>query len=117
MDFITNNLPEIIAMGIELTVQLAAGLIKAIPQLVASLSQIIAAIVSSLGKAVGAVFEIGKNIVIGLWEGIKSLASWLGEKVSGFFSGIVDGAKSLLSINSPSKVFADIGQNMGEGSA
>jgi phage-related protein/archaellum component FlaC len=115
IDFITDNLPEIIEMGIELTIQLAAGLIQAIPQLVAKLPEIIAAIVTGLGKAVGAVFEIGKNIVTGLWEGIKSLGSWIADKVSGFFSGIVDGAKSLLGINSPSKVFAGIGENMGLG--
>lgn len=115
IDFITDNLPLIIKMGIELTVQLAFGLIKAIPQLVARLPEIVAAIVTGLGKAVGAVFEIGKNIVTGLWEGIKSLGSWIADKVSGFFSGIVDGAKSLLGIHSPSTVFAGIGENMGLG--
>jgi phage-related protein len=115
IDFITNNLPLIIKMGIELTVQLAFGLIKAIPQLVARLPEIVTAIVTGLGKAVGAVFEIGKNIVTGLWEGIKSLGSWIADKVSGFFSGIVDGAKSLLGIHSPSTVFAGIGENMGLG--
>ena len=115
IDFITDNLPLIIKMGIELTVQLAFGLIKAIPQLVARLPEIVAAIVTGLGKAVGAVFEIGRNIVTGLWEGIKSLGSWIADKVSGFFSGIVDGAKSLLGIHSPSTVFAGIGENMGLG--
>lgn len=115
IDFITNNLPALIEMGIELTIQLAFGLIKAIPQLQAKLPEIIAAIVIGLGKAVEAVFDIGKNIVTGLWEGIKSLGSWIGENVSGFFSGIVDGAKGLLGINSPSKVFAGIGENMGLG--
>jgi phage-related protein len=115
IDFITNNLPLIIEMGIEITIQLAMGLIQAIPQLVARLPEIIAAIVIGLGKAVGSVFEIGKNIVTGLWEGIKSLGSWIKDKVSGFFSGIVDGAKSLLGIRSPSLVFAGIGENMGLG--
>jgi phage-related protein len=115
VNFITNNLPAIISMGIQLTVQLAAGLIKAIPQLVASLPQIISALVLGLGKAVGAVFEIGKNIVTGLWDGIKSMGSWISDKVSGFFSGIVDGAKDLLGIHSPSTVFAGIGENMGAG--
>ena len=115
IDFITDNLPLILEMGIELTVQLAFGLIKAIPQLVARLPEIVTAIVTGLGKAVGAVFEIGKNIVTGLWEGIKSLGSWIADKVSGFFSGIVDGAKSLLGIHSPSTVFAGIGENMGLG--
>ena len=115
IDFITDNLPAIISMGIQLTIQLAAGLIKAIPQLVASLPQIISALVLGLGKAVGAVFEIGKNIVTGLWDGIKSMGTWISDKVSGFFSGIVDGAKDLLGIHSPSTVFAGIGENMGAG--
>lgn len=115
INFITNNLPAIISMGIQLTVQLAAGLIKAIPQLVAALPQIISALVLGLGKAVGAVFEIGKNIVTGLWDGIKSMGTWISDKVSGFFSGIVEGAKDLLGIHSPSTVFAGIGENMGAG--
>ena len=40
---------------------------------------------------------------------------WLGDKVSGFFGGIVDGVKDSLGINSPSKVFAGIGKFMAEG--
>ncbi len=115
INFITNNLPAIIAMGIELTVQLAFGLIQAIPQLVVRLPEIIAAIVTGLGKAVGSVFEIGKNIVSGLWDGIKSMGSWISDNISGFFSGIVDSAKNLLGIHSPSTVFAGIGTNMGLG--
>jgi len=115
INFLTNNLPAIISMGIQLTVQLAIGLIQAIPQLVVRLPEIIAAIVTGLGKAVGSVFEIGKNIVSGLWEGIKSMGSWISDNISGFFSGIVDGAKNLLGIHSPSTVFAGIGTNMGMG--
>jgi phage-related protein len=58
--------------------------------------------------------EIGKNIVGGLWEGIKSMASWLASKVRDFFSGIVRSAKKALGISSPSKVFVGIGENMGD---
>ncbi|HBL84686.1 MAG: phage tail protein [Clostridiales bacterium GWF2_38_85] len=115
VDFITNNLPMIIEMGIQLTIQLAMGLIQAIPQLVAKLPEIIIAIIGGLSKAVLSVGEIGVNIVKGLWEGIKGMGAWLWEQVSGFFSGIVDGVKNFLGINSPSKVFAGIGDNMGKG--
>lgn len=115
VNFITENLPEIIALGIELTVQLAAGLIEAIPQLVERLPEIITAIVEGLSAAVASVFDIGKNIVNGLWDGIKSTKDWLGDKVGGFFGGVVDGAKNLLGIHSPSTVFAGIGTNMGQG--
>lgn len=115
INFITNNLPLIIEMGIQLTLQLALGLIKAIPQLVASIPQIIGAILSGFGSAILSVTEIGKNIVSGLWEGIKSMGTWIADNVSGFFGGIVDGVKDLLGIHSPSTVFAGIGENMGAG--
>ncbi len=115
INFIINNLPKIIEMGVQLTVQLALGLIKAIPQLVASLPQIISAIIQGLAKAIPSVADIGKNIVKGLWEGIQSLGNWLKTKISGFFAGIVEGAKKILGIHSPSTVFAGIGKNMGEG--
>jgi phage-related protein len=115
VNYITNNLPKIIEMGITLIVQLAAGLIKAIPELVKALPQIVSAILEGLGKAVVSVVEIGKNIVRGIWDGIKSLGNWLWDKVSGFFSGIVDGVKNFLGIHSPSTIFESIGSNMGEG--
>lgn len=115
INYITNNLPQMIEMGIKLTVQLAAGLIKAIPQLVASVPQIITALIMGLGQAVVSVTEIGVNIVKGLWEGIKGMGTWLKDKVSDFFGGIVDGVKGLLGIHSPSTVFAGIGENMGAG--
>ncbi|SHI87850.1 phage tail protein [Thermoclostridium caenicola] len=115
IDFVTNNMPKIIELGITLIVQLAVGLVKAIPELVKSLPQIVAAIIEGLGKAVVSVVEIGKNIVKGIWEGIKSLGSWIKDKVSGFFSGVVDGVKNFLGIRSPSTVFEGIGGNMALG--
>ena len=51
--------------------------------------------------------SIGSSIVEGVWNGITSMGSWLTSKVSSFFSGIVDGAKKALGINSPSRVFRD----------
>ena len=59
--------------------------------------------------------EIGSNMVRGLWEGIKNMAEWIKEKVSGFFGGIVDDVKVVLGIHSPSRVFAGIGENMALG--
>ncbi|GHV19160.1 hypothetical protein FACS18949_12680 [Clostridia bacterium] len=115
INFITNNLPLITNMGIKLTVELAAGLIKAIPQLIAAIPQIIASIIGGLGKAIGSVSEIGGNIVRGLWDGIQKMGTWIKDKVSGFFGGIVDGVKGLLGIHSPSTVFAGIGDNMAAG--
>ena len=113
--FITENLPLIVETGINLIVQLGVGLIQAIPQLVAQLPQIIAAIVGGFAELPGMMLDIGKNIVSGVWDGISQMGSWIKEKVSGFFGGIVDGVKGLLGIHSPSTVFAGIGDNMALG--
>ena len=59
--------------------------------------------------------EIGKDMVRGLWEGIKSMGKWLLDEFSGFVNNIIDGVKGVLGIHSPSRVFARIGENMALG--
>ena len=58
-------------------------------------------------KLPGKIFNIGKNIVEGLWNGIRSMWDWLWGNVTGFFGGLVDGIKNTLGIHSPSKVLRD----------
>lgn len=72
-------------------------------------------VVDTIKSLPGKIVEIGKNIVTGLWEGIKSMTGWIKDKISDFIGGIVDGVKGVLGIHSPSKVFAGIGEYMGEG--
>ena len=50
---------------------------------------------------------IGKNIVIGVWNGIASLGSWLSNKVANFFGNAVGWVGRVLGIHSPSTVFRD----------
>lgn len=115
VEFVADNLPRIAESGVDILMHLITGLISAIPSLVAVLPQIINAIVNGIGSLMGSVVEAGKNIVEGIWEGISGAAEWLKEKVTGFFSGIVDSAKSFLGIHSPSTVFSDMGRNMALG--
>lgn len=70
---------------------------------------------SYLTNFVNKMFGIGKDIVLGIWEGIKSMASWIYNKVKEFISGIVTAVKDTLGIHSPSRVFAEIGTNMSLG--
>jgi hypothetical protein len=60
--------------------------------------------------------EAGKNVVMGLWNGITSMGSWLADKISGFAGGIIDDFKDAFGIASPSKVMRDlIGKNIAQG--
>ena len=111
VNFIVKSLPQIIKTGIEITVKIGVGLVKAIPQLVRNIPQIVKAIVSGFTHAASSFINIGKNIVTGVWNGIKSMASWVKRKVSGFFNGIIDTTMRVLKEHSPSKVYEKIGAN------
>jgi tetratricopeptide (TPR) repeat protein len=57
--------------------------------------------------------NIGKNIVMGLWNGMQNMVGWLRDKVTGFFKNLLPSwAEKALGIASPSKVFASIGKNI-----
>jgi TP901 family phage tail tape measure protein len=68
-----------------------------------------------IANALGNLGNIGRNLIIGLWNGIADVSQWLWNKISGFFGGIVDNIKAFFGIASPSKLFAGLGKNMGEG--
>lgn len=113
--FIANNLPKIVSAGIDILKNLITGIIDAIPDLVESIPQIIDAIITGIENLMGGIVDVGKAIVEGIWDGIAGAADWLVGKVTGFFDDIVGGVKDFLGIASPSKVFADMGENMALG--
>lgn len=115
VETLKKNWPKIIASGFDILMRLGDGVFDALPDLVVRLPEIGKAILDAIEAALSGIFDIGANIVSGLWNGISSMGGWIKEKVSGFFSGIVDGAKETLGIQSPSKVFASIGGYMAEG--
>lgn len=60
-------------------------------------------------------YDIGKNIIQGLINGIKNMTSKAIEAVTGVVNGVINKAKSLLKIKSPSRVFMEIGEFTNEG--
>lgn len=115
VSYAIEKLPEVISLGLQMVISLVKGIAQNIPQLVTSVLNMMATIAKTIWESLPDIIEVGKNIVRGLWEGIKAMASWIGEKVSGFVGGLVDGVKGVLGIHSPSRVFAGIGQNMALG--
>lgn len=80
---------------------------------------------SSLGQALAneweqlktAALTAGENLVRGFVNGIQGLAQWVGQQISDFFGSVVQWAKRVLGIASPSTVFADIGADLMAGLA
>ncbi|MGU8476076.1 tape measure protein [Clostridium perfringens] len=69
--------------------------------------RLVDAVVNTASSIPGKMLSIGRNIVQGVWNGITGAASWFYGKISGFFGGLVDKAKSALGIHSPSRVMRD----------
>ena len=62
-------------------------------------------------------YEIGKNIIQGLINGVKNMAGNVSNAVKNVASNAVGSVKKFLGIRSPSKVFEQLGEYTGEGFA
>lgn len=117
VDALIGNIDKIILAGVELFIALIENLPTIIVEIVKAVPQIITGLVSAFGSLMHKIVEVGGAIVKGLWEGIKGLATWLWDKVSGWISGIWSGIKNFFGISSPSKEMAWIGEMLVEGLA
>lgn len=61
--------------------------------------------------------QTGRDLISGLVNGIRGAADSVRRAIGGVVTGAIDWAKSLLGINSPSKVFAEIGEYTSQGYA
>lgn len=65
-----------------------------------------------ISEIIPKMIEVGKEVIPGLWEGVKKGWNNLVGNIKEFINGFVDGFKDGLGIHSPSKVFAEIGENI-----
>lgn len=75
----------------------------------------VANVIGKIAALPGKVIEIGKNLVAGLWKGISEKLNWLKDRIDSFGKGIINKVRSVFSVHSPSKVFAEIGGFLAEG--
>ena len=111
-------LSKLIGAALTLIIALAGGLIKAIPELISVVPRLITELVKSfIDKITNTDWkEVGKNLVEGLWNGIKSVKDWILDKISGFVDSIVGGIKKFFGIASPSKLMRDeVGKFVAQG--
>lgn len=106
-DIVIENAPDFIASGAELIVQLAIGLIGAIPDLVKKIPEIIDGVKKAFTDHADEWKAVGEDILKGVWEGIKGWASTLWNNLKEVVRGGVNAAQQVAEIGSPSKLFAD----------
>lgn len=112
---IGEQLPNILMKGIEIIGKLIAGLIQAIPKLVAAIPQIIFAMVRTFLSYDW--FSIGKNILLGIKDGIVKSVSVVVEAAKEAGKAIWDAVSGFFSIGSPSKLMAYAGEMIDAGLA
>jgi tape measure domain-containing protein len=79
------------------------------------ISGIINNVVSWFAQLPGKLYNVGSDIVKGLWNGISGAAGWLYNKVSTFCSGLLSGMMKALGENSPSRITAGYGKYLAQG--
>ena len=113
--FFTANFPKFVEMGGKLIFQTASGLIQSIPEIINAAGDLVEALLTYFVYRVKGFLDIGKNIVSGIWDGMKSrwtdMTNWITQKVNGIISTV----KGVLGIHSPSEAFAEIGKYSAEG--
>lgn len=108
-----DTLSKIITAGFDLLFALIEAIPDIVVALIEAMPQIITGIVTGLVNGLGRIAEVGKNLLEGLWDGIKNAASWLWNKITEWASGLLDGIKGFFGIHSPSIKFRDvIGKNL-----
>lgn len=111
-----DNADTISKAALELIVVLGTGLVKNIPTLVKNIPKIVKAVVSTLTVGFKVVGTIGKNIVEGIWNGIKGAKDWILGKLKEWAGSVLNGLKKFFGIASPSKVFRDqVGKFLAQG--
>lgn len=94
-------------------VERGAAIIEEIKSFVHNLVQ---SIVSTITGAFSDFFNVGYNIVMGVWNGLSSGWGWLTGQVSSLAQSLLQSAKNALGIHSPSSKFRDeVGKMMAAG--
>lgn len=90
---INDNMPKILAQGVSIIVQLIAGLVQTVPSLLANWKKILEAVLSVISAINW--LNIGKTILTGVANGVKSMSSSLLNAFKGGFSSALAWIKSL----------------------
>jgi hypothetical protein len=93
------------------------GIVRWVPRLFDWFVQLPGVLWELLGGGAEALVGVGKNLVIGLWNGLVSMRSWLWDRVKDFFKGMLGPIGDALGLGSPSRITAQYGSWLVEGLA
>jgi tape measure domain-containing protein len=123
LEGLSKRMPEVGHQGANLIIAMINAVAKEAPRLADAGAQAVIDFLNALAKVMRtrepeimqAWSNLGQQMVLGLIEGIGQMFSQALGKIGDLAQGMVDKAKSILHIFSPSRVFRDIGKFLVEG--
>ena len=120
-DWISEHGDELVSNLVQWAIAFAGFVLKSIPGLLLNLGKLIVAIgkwiiMDGIPMMLKLVFNLGKAIVEGLWDGMVKSTKGFTDKIKNWIKeNVIGGVKKLLGIASPSKVFEEMGRNTVDG--
>lgn len=100
--FFTSTLPGAVRRGVDNVV----GWIRSLP----------GRLLNAVGNIGSLLYGTGRDIVVGLWNGLVGMSRWLYDKVWSWIRAVIpDPIERALGIASPSRLMAERGRNVAEG--
>lgn len=113
---VTNFLARFLRAGLDLVINIAKGIGNGMGNAVRAMVNVGTSIMNAIRNI--NLFDIGRNLLIGLWNGISSVTDWILGKLGSFCDNVVDTVCDWFGIHSPSRVFRDqIGKMIPRGMA
>ena len=117
VSFAAEGVSEIISFGADMVSEIISAMADFVSEIVTGGSNAVSEvatmgsnIISEIAGFVGDMVTVGSDLIQGLIDGIKNMASSAISAATGVVSDAIAGAKSLLGINSPSRVFRSFGE-------
>lgn len=104
---LVSNLPKIIETGVKVLASLIEGVVKSLGNLTTAGLDIVKTLVGSLASLPKDMWNVGKDVVEGIWDGISGSFTWIKNKIKGWVGDITSFIKKLFGIHSPSTVMRD----------
>lgn len=115
LDAVISCLPDIIQCIVILVGEIIKELPSILVMIIQQIPSLIGDIISGFLDCVGQFIGVGGEFLKGVWDGIVGAGAWLWEKISGFFSGIIDGIVSLFRGDKIQSLGKGIAEDLNEG--
>jgi phage-related protein len=113
---VVDMLPELIDAAFKLFFGIVSALYKATPEIMGAIGELIPKMIGTLLGAIPQFFAAAGEIIAGFVRGLlENGPKAIGDAFDGVIGGAIEGVNGLLGIRSPSKVFEEIGENVGLG--